>query len=255
MALWNGVGALAEKSDGGDHMTQLTRRTLIQTAAATPLLATAAAQAATPPNKEGAMNSQAFGFQHTPVPLPFDSKSLRGISEKLVQSHWENNYVGASKALNTVRGRLTQALNDANTPPYVYTNLKREQSIRTGSVVLHELYFANLGGDGKTPANLRTRISESFGSYDNWESEFHKIGQGLGGGSGWVVLGFNEHLSLLENYWLADHATNPAFTKPVLVMDMYEHAYQMDYGAAAAKYIDAFFANIQWDIVAKRLAT
>ncbi len=235
-------------------MNQVTRRSLIQAAAATPLLAAAAPQDTGQQNKEAPMNADAFGFQHTPVPLPFDAKGLRGISEKLIQSHWENNYVGASKALNTVRGRLTQALGDSNTPPYVYTGLKREQSIRTGSVVLHELYFANLGGDGKAPADMRSKISGSFGSYDKWESEFRKIGQGLGGGSGWVVLGFNEHLKLLENHWLADHATNPAFTKPVLVMDMYEHAYQMDYGAAAAKYIDAFFANIQWDAVGKRLS-
>lgn len=234
-------------------MSQLSRRSLIQAAALSPALA-AAAQAATTAAGDGPASGAAFAFQHKPVPLPFDAKSLRGISEKLIQSHWENNYVGASKALNTVRGRLAQALADTNTPPYVYTGLKREQSIRTGSVVLHEFYFGNLGGDGKAPADLRTRISQSFGSYDRWESEFRKIGQGLGGGSGWVMLGFNEHLGVLENYWLADHATNPAFTKPILVMDMYEHAYQMDYGAAAAKYIDAFFANIQWEAVARRLA-
>lgn len=235
-------------------MDQLSRRTLIQTAAVIPVLATSAAYAASTANKEAPVSTDAFAFEHSPVPLPFDAKSLRGISEKLIQSHWENNYVGASKALNTVRSRLTQALGDANTPPYVYAGLKREQSIRTGSIVLHELYFGNLGGDGKAPADLRTRISAAFGTYDKWESEFRKIGQGLGGGSGWVVLGFNQHLNLLENYWLQDHATNPPFTKPILVMDMYEHAYQMDYGAAAAKYIDAFFANIQWDAVAKRLA-
>jgi len=235
-------------------MTHVTRRSLLQAAAVSPALAVPAAQSATPSDKQGATNADAFGFQHTPVPLPFDARNLRGISEKLIQSHWENNYVGASKALNTVRGRLAQALGDPDTPPYVYTGLKREQSIRTGSVVLHELYFGNLGGDGKAPADLRTRISGSFGSYDRWESEFRKIGMGLGGGSGWVVLGFNQHLKLLENYWLADHATNPAFTKPVLVMDMYEHAFQMDYGAAAPKYIDAFFANVQWDAVARRLS-
>lgn len=233
-------------------MNPLTRRSLIQAAAVGPVLAVAAQTTSTAPKDESASGA-AFSFQHTAVPLPFDAKSLRGISEKLIQSHWENNYVGASKALNVVRGRLTQALADANTPPYIYTGLKREQSIRTGSVVLHEFYFGNLGGDGKASADLRTRLSQSFGTYDRWESEFRKIGQGLGGGSGWVVLGFNEHLKLLENYWLADHATNPADTKPILVMDMYEHAYQMDYGAAAAKYIDAFFANIQWDAVAKRL--
>jgi superoxide dismutase, Fe-Mn family len=235
-------------------MTQVTRRNLLQAAAAVPILAATAAQSADAPNKGAPMNADAFGFQHTPVPLPFDAKSLHGISEKLIRSHWENNYVGASKALNTVRTRLTQALADSNTPPYVYTGLKREQSIRTGSVVLHELYFANLGGDGKAPADVRTKIAQSFGTYDKWESEFRKIGQGLGGGSGWVVLGFNEHLKLMENYWLADHATNPAYTRPLLVMDMYEHAYQMDFGAAAAKYIDAFFASIQWDAVAKRMA-
>ena len=63
---------------------------------------------------------------------------------------------------------------------------------------------------------------------------------------------YNQKLKLLENYWLADHASNPPDTAPILVMDMYEHAYQMDYGSAAPKYIDAFFANIQWDAVARR---
>jgi len=231
-------------------MADITRREFVQVAGATSLvITTASAQSA-----EAPAAGAAFNVQHVPVPLPFDSKSLRGISEKLIQSHWENNYVGASKALNTVRGRLNQALTDSNTPPYVYNGLKREQLIRTGSVVLHEAYFANLGGDGKAGADLRTKLATSFGSFDAWESEFRKIGQGLGGGSGWVVLGYNHGLKLLENYWLADHASNPADTQPILVMDMYEHAYQMDYGAAAAKYIDAFFANIQWDAVAKRLA-
>jgi Fe-Mn family superoxide dismutase len=203
--------------------------------------------------KKMADQATAFAYQHAPVPLPFDAKTLKGLSEKLIQSHWQNNYSGAVTALNTVRGRLTQALNDANTPPYVYNGLKREQLIRTGSVVLHELYFANLGGDGKAPADLRTRIATSFGTFDAWESEFRKIGAGLGGGSGWVVLGYNARLKLLENYWMADHSTHPPETTPLLVMDMYEHSYQMDYGAAAAKYIDAFFANIQWDAVAKRI--
>ena len=230
-------------------MADITRREFVHVASAASLLATATAQPAGPPAA-----GSAFSVQHVPVPLPFDAKSLKGISEKLIQSHWENNYVGASKALNTVRGRLTQALGDSNAPAYVYNGLKREQLIRTGSVVLHEAYFANLGGDGRAGADLRTKIATSFGSFDAWESEFRKIGQGLGGGSGWVVLGYNHGLKLLENYWLADHASNPADTQPILVMDMYEHAYQMDYGAAAAKYIDAFFANIQWDAVAKRLA-
>ena len=196
---------------------------------------------------------KAYEYQHTPLLLPYAAGSLKGLSEKLIQSHWENNYGGAVKALNTLRGRLTRAAADADTPPYIYTGLKREQLLRTGSVVLHELYFAGLGGDGKADAALRTRIAGSFGSYDAWEVEFRKIAQGLAGGSGWVMLGYNQSLKLLENYWMADHATAPANTSPLLVLDMYEHAFAMDYGAAAARYIDAYFANIQWDAVSRRL--
>ena len=192
------------------------------------------------------MSNTAFGYQHAPVPLPFDPKSLKGMSEKLIQSHWENNYSGAIKALNTLRGKLVQASTDANMPPYIYTGLKREQLIRTGSVVLHEFYFGNLGGDGKASGDVRSRIAASFGTYDAWETEFRKIGQGLGGGSGWVVLGYNRGLKLLENYWQADHATNPADTTPILVMDMYEHAYQMDFGAKAAAYVDGFMKGMSW---------
>lgn len=194
----------------------------------------------------------AYGYQHTPVPLPFDAKNLKGLSEKLIQSHWENNYGGAVRALNTLRGRLAAAAADANTPPFVYTGLKREQLLRTGSVVLHELYFATLGGNGQAGSAMRSRIAGSFGSYDAWEVEFRKIAQGLAGGSGWVMLGYNEALGILENHWMADHATAPAHTRPMLVLDMYEHAFHMDYGAAAARYIDAWFANLNWETVASR---
>ena len=78
------------------------------------------------------------------------------------------------------------------------------------------------------------------------------MGVGLGGGSGWVMLGYNLHSGLLENYWQWDHAHAPSATLPILVMDMYEHAYALDYGAATAKYIDVFMANIQWDSVDRR---
>ena len=223
-------------------MTSTSRRGFLMAAAATSLMIESGVGRAGGEGKP--VNGPAFDDQRAPIPLPFDPKNLNGLSAKLIQSHWENNYGGAVKALNTVRSRLTQALNDASTPPYVYTGLKREQLLRTGSVVLHEYYFGNLGGSGKSGSDVRTKLAASFGAFDAWESEFRKIGQGLGGGSGWVVLGFNRRLKILENYWMADHATGPVDTTPILVMDMYEHAYQMDFGAAAAKYIDAFFANI-----------
>ncbi len=242
-------------------MSAVTRRQFVQVAgiatiAASQSVAAAVAEAATATAAAAMPGIGAGAFDHvsTPLPLPFDTRKLAGLSERLLQSHWENNYSGAVKALNAVRSRLSQALADGTTPPYVYNALKREQQVRSGSVVLHELYFANLGGDGKAPAKVRSALASSFGSFDTWEAEFRKIGLGLGGGSGWAMLGFNHGLNLLENYCLGDHATAPATVTPLLMMDMYEHAYQMDYGAAAAKYIDAFFVNLQWDKVAERLS-
>jgi Fe-Mn family superoxide dismutase len=235
-------------------MSSPSRREFVQISAAASLLAATAASSAVPAADNKKLAGTAFEYSHAVVPLPFAAKSLNGITEQLIQSHWQNNYSGAVAALNAVRGRLAQALNDANTPAYLYNGLKREQLFRTGSIVLHELYFANLGGNGKAGADVRTRIAASFGTFDAWEAEFRKIGAGLGGGSGWAVLGYNQKLKLLENYWMADHATGPSDTTPILVMDMYEHAYQMDFGAAAAKYIDAFFVNLNWETVAQRLA-
>ena len=127
--------------------------------------------------------------------------------------------------------------------------------MRTGSVVLHELYFDNLGGNGQAGAEQRTTLGKAFGTFDAWESEFRRIGAGLAGGSGWVVLGFNVHTQALENYWMADHAHGPAATLPLLVMDMYEHSYHMDFGAKAGAYVDAFMKNIRWEAVAARLAS
>jgi Fe-Mn family superoxide dismutase len=186
-------------------------------------------------------------------PLPFDPTKLKGLSERLIRSHWENNYGGSVKALAVTRKHLAEALAAPDMPPYLYNELKREHLLRTGSVVLHELYFDNLGGSDHADSGSRTTIADAFGSFDAWETEFRRMGLGLGGGSGWVVLGFNTHTRRLENYWMSDHAHGPVATQPILVMDMYEHSYQMDYGAAAAKYVDAFFQNIQWEAVARRL--
>lgn len=196
----------------------------------------------------------AFAPLHQPKPLTFDPARLDGLSEKLIRSHWENNYGGSVKALNAVKQKLEQTLADKDTPPFLYDDLKREHLMRTGSVVFHELYFGNLGGSGEADAQMRRSVGAAFGRFEAWEAEFRRIGVGLGGGSGWVVLGYNLHSGQIENYWLADHLHSPAATLPLLVMDMYEHSYQMDYGAAAARYIDAFFRNIRWESVAERFA-
>jgi superoxide dismutase, Fe-Mn family len=194
----------------------------------------------------------AFRGRHQPKPLPFDAAKLNGISEKLIKSHWENNYGGAVKALNAVEQRLATMLADKDLPPYVYGDLKREELARTGSVVLHEHYFANLGGDGKAAGDALNAIKEHWGGYELWEAEFKKTGNALGGGSGWVIFAYNFHTDEPHNYWSWDHMHNAPFSSPLLVLDMYEHAYHMDHGAAAAKYVDAFMQNVNWEEVNRR---
>lgn len=195
----------------------------------------------------------AFAADHVPKPLGFDPAKLNGLSEKLIRSHWENNYGGSVKALNAVKQKLSVFLNDDALPAFIYNDLKREHLLRTGSVVLHELYFDNLGGTAGPDSALKNRIGSAFGSFESWEKEFRRIGAGLGGGSGWVTLGLNLHTASLENYWHWDHQFSPAASVPILVLDMYEHSYQMDYGAAAPAYLDAFFRNIHWESVATRM--
>ncbi len=159
---------------------------------------------------------------------------LRGLSQALIESHWANNYGSAVKTLNAVKTKLSALLADARAPPFLYNSLKREHLLRSGSVVLHDLYFEGMGGDGRADAAMRALIAGSFGTFDAWETEFRRIATGLGGGSGWVVLGYNTHFGTLENYWLADHMHFPAGAVPLLVLDMYEHAYQIDYGAVCS---------------------
>lgn len=241
-------------------MTEPSRREFLVSASASSAglllagLTTDAASQEVPQAGVASRPAAAFAATHQPKPLAFDPAKMHGFSEKLIRSHWENNYGGSVKTLNAVKQQLAAALATKETPPFAYNDLKREHLLRTGSVIFHELYFDNLGGDGKADAEVRKPIGDAFGDFESWETEFRRIGVGLGGGSGWVVLGYNLHLGQIENYWLWDHLHAPAATLPLLVMDMYEHAYQMDFGAAAAKYVEVFFQNIQWNVVAARLA-
>ena len=221
---------------------------------ATALAHAAFAQApSTQPPAAEAVRPPAFRGQHAPKPLPFDPVKLKGLSEKLVRSHWENNYGGAVRALNAVEQRLDAMLGDKDLPPYVYGDLKREELVRTGSVVLHEHYFANLGGDGKPSGSALELVKQSFGSHERWELEFKRTANALGGGSGWVVLALNLHTGEAHNYWAPDHAHAAVLGAPLLVLDMYEHSYHMDFGAAAARYVDAFMENVQWEEVSRRV--
>lgn len=250
-----------DQSTAPPHRGKSTRRALLERTAlgiggGLMAAATPAGTAASAPDSLRRAAVTAFSTSHQLAPLPFDAAKLKGLSQRLIESHWSNNYGGSVRALNDINQRLSGALADPDLPAFVYNDLKREHLMRTGSVVLHELYFTNLvGGGSAAPATVRTRLADAFGDFDRWETEFRRIAAGLGGGSGWVVLGFNRHLDTLENYWMGDHMHAPADTQPLLVLDMYEHSYHMDFGAAAARYVDAFFDNINWEVVAGRLET
>ena len=181
--------------------------------------------------------------------LPFDPAALNRLSPALITSHHQNNYGGAVKRLNAIREDLA-AMTFATAPGFQLNGLKREELIATNSMLLHELYFASLGGDGVTmePA-AKLMLEASFGSVERWREEFIAMGKALGGGSGWVLLVFQPCEGTLVNQWAADHAHVVAGGMPILALDMYEHAYHMDFGAAAGAYVDAFMGNIDWAAV------
>ncbi len=232
-------------------MANLTRRGAIGVAAAgatAAVLPTGASAQAEP------RPVPAFSGDHQPKPLKFDPAKLTGLSEKLVTSHWQNNYQGSVRALNLVEHRLAAAMADPDFPAVIYGGLKREELHRTGSVILHELYFDGLGGDGNPAGGIAQALAAAFGSLDAWEAEFRRTAMSLAGGSGWCVLSYNSATGSLHNYWAWDHMHSAATGLPLIACDMYEHSYHMDYGTAAAKYLDAFLANLDWATVDARFA-
>jgi Fe-Mn family superoxide dismutase len=183
-------------------------------------------------------------------PMPFDPKALKGLSEKLLVSHYENNYSGAVKRLNAITAQLAE-LDFSKAPVFMINGLKREELIAANSMILHEIYFDGLGGGGAPSGGLADAITRDFGSVERWRTEFSAMGKAEGGGSGWVILSYSPRDKRLVNQWAADHTTTLAGGRPVLVLDMYEHAYHMDYGARAAAYVDAYMEVIRWDSAVK----
>jgi superoxide dismutase, Fe-Mn family len=213
-------------------------------AASTAMLAGTSALAQNNPQMGGKV------MPYQPKPISFDPKSITGISEKVLVSHYENNYVGAVKRLNAIGTQLAE-LDFAKAPNFVINGLKREELIAANSMILHEIYFDGLGGGTKASGPLADAIARDFGSMERWHAEFVAMGKAEGGGSGWVILAYSPRDKRLVNQWAADHTTTLAGGRPVLVLDMYEHAYHMDYGAAAARYVDVYMEAIRWDNAAK----
>ena len=192
-----------------------------------------------------AQSATAAPSAFTPQPLPFDLKGVPGLSERLLVSHHDNNYVGAVKRLGAIRGEFAK-LDPASAPGFAINGLKREELVAWNSMILHEIYFDGLAGGVAPSRDLAQAVERDFGSMDRWAAEFSGMGKALGGGSGWVLLTWSPRDRRLVNTWASDHTQTLAGGTPLVALDMYEHAYQMDYGAKAGAYVDAVMKVLSW---------
>jgi len=178
-------------------------------------------------------------------PLSCDPAKIKGMSERLIVSHYENNYVGAVKRLNLIEEQLAE-LDYAKAAGFLINGVKREQLIAMNSMILHELFFDGLGEQSEPAGTLREALARNFGSFERWRTEFVAMGKALGGGSGWVLMSWSPRDGKLVNQWASDHCHTLAGGTPILALDMYEHSYHIDYGAKAATYVDTFMQAIRW---------
>ena len=199
-------------------------------------------------------------MNHHIAPIPCKPWTLNGLPDRLIVGHYENIYGDAVRSLNAVRDRLA-ATDLAAAPGHDIRALKQEELAAMGSVVLHELYFGSLGlgssgftGDGKVPEAVSDALTQNFGSVAAWRREFVAVAQALSGRSGWVLLNYARRDGRLYNQIAFDHTQAMMDAVPVLALDMYEHAYHLEFGANAAAYIDAFIRNIDWAAVGRRLS-
>jgi Fe-Mn family superoxide dismutase len=185
-----------------------------------------------------------------------DYKSLigmKGFSDTLLNNHF-TLYQGYVTNTNKVLDTLAAMLKEGKVGTPEYAELKRRLGWEFNGMRLHEYYFENLGG--KAPLNksgkLGKKLAEEFGSYENWEKDFR--GTAAMRGIGWTVLYQDNLTGKLINQWINEHDTgHPAGCTPILVLDVFEHAFMIDYGLKRADYIEAFFNNINWGVAEARL--
>jgi superoxide dismutase, Fe-Mn family len=178
--------------------------------------------------------------------------TLNGITPKLIESHYEHDYGNTLDRLNAITVEL-EAIDPATTPGHVINRLKRDEAAALNSTLLHELYFASLGGDGRTlPEEIAGAIARDFGSVLRWRQEFIALAGALANGAGWALLTYVPRDGRLINQTTSDHSQSVAGGIPILALDMYEHAYHLDFGANATAYIAAFMRNIDWNAVQTR---
>ncbi|MFC1724730.1 superoxide dismutase [candidate division KSB1 bacterium] len=177
---------------------------------------------------------------------------MKGFSDNLLKNHFKL-YSGYVANTNKVLDKLNIMLKEGKTKEYEYAELKRRLGWEFNGMRLHELYFGNLGGNGelRSGTKIYKKIALDFGNFEYWKQDF--VSTGSMRGIGWVVLYYDKTGDRLINMWINEHDVgHPAGCVPLLVMDVFEHAFISDYGLAKTKYIEAFFENINWQAVEKR---
>ncbi len=178
---------------------------------------------------------------------------MKGLSEQLLKNHF-TLYQGYVTNTNKELDTLGSLLKDGKVSTTEFAEVKRRLGWEFNGMRLHELYFENLGG--KAPlakdSKFAKKLAEGFGSVENWEKEFRATGAMRG--IGWAILYQDNTNGNLINFWINEHDTgHPAGCTPILIMDVFEHAFITDYGLKRADYIEAFFNNIDWSAVENRL--
>lgn len=178
---------------------------------------------------------------------------MQGFSETLLKNHF-TLYQGYVNNTNRLMNTLAAMLKEGKTGIPEYAELKRRMGFEFNGMRLHEYYFGNLGGDGvaNKVGRLAKKLAEEFGSYETWEKDFRATGAMRG--IGWVVLYQDDATGKMFNQWINEHEVGH-FTgcTPILVMDVFEHAFMIDYGLNRAGYIESFFKNLKWSAAEARL--
>lgn len=180
-------------------------------------------------------------------------KELEGISDKQIEYHFETHYKGYVKKLNEIWEKLQTAdRSKANQNYSEFRELKLEETFNFDGSLLHEIYFGNLSKDhGSVPDSFKKQVEKDFGSYEKWVEDFKATGIAF---RGWSLLVFDLNTGKLRNVGADVHNTNGIWNAVVvLAMDVYEHAYYVDYGPKRAPYLDAFLKNVKWADVEEKL--
>lgn len=200
-----------------------------------------------------------MGLNTVYKPKTFDLSDLTGISNETLAMHFKL-YEGYVANTNTLNSQIAEMISDGNldAPKMpAYSELKRRFGFEYNGMVLHEYYFGNMKkqgtGDPSKDSAFVKAAEESFGSYDVWKADF--VATGKMRGVGWAATYLDPSNGAVSNHWISMHETgNVAGYKPILIMDVWEHAFLLDYAPAERpKYIEAFFENIDWDAVNSRL--